>query len=133
MGANEPISEYIQEKTEPNRFCFKPWQESPISTDELRAQVEAAIQQHGYWDTYGEFAMAGGPFVRIELVTTGEKVTYLVTAENGVKISGEYGSYEEGMTALSALAHLAWDLAHTQIVRGLVWTPKPLPWPPGPR
>jgi hypothetical protein len=52
--------------------------------------------------------MAGGPIVRIEQVATGEKVTFLVTAESGLKITGEYGSYAEGMTALSALARLVW-------------------------
>jgi hypothetical protein len=133
MATREVISEYIQTRARPDTFCSKPWQASPISPGALRAQVEAAFRQHGYWDTYGEFAMGGGPFVRIERIRTEEQVTYLVTAESVVKISAEYGSYEEGMTALSALAYLVWDLAHTQIVRGHVARPKPLPWPPGPR
>jgi hypothetical protein len=134
VSAKELISEYVRSYTgEADQFAFKPWQEERISPAELRSQVEAAFEQHGYWDTYGEFAMGGGPVVRIEPVKAHDNVFYLVTADHGISITGQYTSYEEGMAALAVLGHLVWHLSQTGVAKGLVWTPKPLPWPPGPR
>lgn len=80
--------------------------------------------------------MGGGPIVRLEPVTKDDQVTYLVTAEHGLAFSGEYDSYGEAMGALAIFGSLVWHLwhlSHTPAIRGLVWRPKPLPWPPGPR
>jgi hypothetical protein len=132
MARGDALRAYLQQR-DPDQFRLIPWQATRITPQEFRDQIEQAFRQHGYWDTYGEMAMGGGPIVRIEpMEGTGGK-SYRASAEFGVTISAEAESLDQALELLSVFASLVWDLAASGL-EGVVWHPgRPLPWPPGPR
>ncbi len=133
MAHTDDLRAYLRERRDPDQFRFKPWQPERISPLALLDQIEEAIEQHGYWDTYGEFRMAAGPIVRIEPVDAETGRTYVASADWGVTIRGEYETLDQALGALSVFALLVWDMDMAGFGDGLVWHPVDLPWPPGPR
>jgi len=130
----DQIFSYLQAIRDPDQFRQKPWQEDQISPSALKRQIERAIEQHGCWDTYGELRMGAGPVVRIEPVDGDTERSYLVNAEYGVAISGEFQTLDQALGWLSSFARFVWDLGTKMGTReGLIWRAIDLPWPPRPR
>lgn len=128
------ILAYVDEATDGDEFRFKPWQGEVITPEAFSAQIAEAFAQHGYWDTYGELRMGGGPIVRLEPLSDSPAGGYRVTAEAGVKITGEFKTLDRSLEVLSVLASLVWDLEEAGVSMGSVErSPRELPWPPGPR
>jgi hypothetical protein len=133
MAQTDGLHNFLSKHHDSERFRHKPWQEERITREALLAQIERSFQQHDYWDTYGELRMAAGPIVRIEPVDGDPDRTYVVSADFGIMVRGEYETLDQALAMLSVFASLVWDLAVAGGSVGLVWHPGPLPWPPGPR
>lgn len=113
------IGEWMTQSKDAERFRYKPWQAYVLTSDELRSQISRDFAERGFWQHQGELRMGAGATVRLEPSESTNR--FRVSAECGIKISGEYDTLDGALAAASLFADVVWGLAMHGGTEGFVW------------